>query len=185
MTLGAGFGVLFEWISLEARLEIARRIALPASNQEKEVERYRLIFIAAARARRWPCLVRRRRRGRGHGAVGAHRLRRGARLLALLAAWLQGRRASRRSSSTTTATPSRSTGTRSCASPGARCRRCAPIAREKALYVDVRRPGAQPPASPPRARLLASASTAPTSCCQRVLDARAADAHKVEASPGA
>jgi hypothetical protein len=26
--LGAGFGVLFEWVSLEARLEIARRIAL-------------------------------------------------------------------------------------------------------------------------------------------------------------
>ncbi len=27
LTLGAGFGVLFEWLSLEARLEIARRIA--------------------------------------------------------------------------------------------------------------------------------------------------------------
>jgi hypothetical protein len=27
MELGAGFGVLFEWLSLEARLEIARRIA--------------------------------------------------------------------------------------------------------------------------------------------------------------
>lgn len=29
--LGAGFGVLFEWLSLEARLEIARRIARGAS----------------------------------------------------------------------------------------------------------------------------------------------------------
>ena len=28
ITLGAGFGVVFEWISLEARLEIARRVAL-------------------------------------------------------------------------------------------------------------------------------------------------------------
>jgi hypothetical protein len=28
LTLGAGFGVVFEWISLEARLEIARRVAL-------------------------------------------------------------------------------------------------------------------------------------------------------------
>jgi hypothetical protein len=28
LTLGAGFGVIFEWISLEARLEIARRVAL-------------------------------------------------------------------------------------------------------------------------------------------------------------
>jgi hypothetical protein len=27
VTLGPGFGVLFEWVSLEARLEIARRIA--------------------------------------------------------------------------------------------------------------------------------------------------------------
>jgi hypothetical protein len=27
LTLGPGFGILFEWISLEARLEIARRIA--------------------------------------------------------------------------------------------------------------------------------------------------------------
>ena len=27
LTLGPGFGVLFEWLSLEARLEIARRIA--------------------------------------------------------------------------------------------------------------------------------------------------------------
>jgi hypothetical protein len=30
VTLGAGFGVVFEWISLEARLEIARRVALLA-----------------------------------------------------------------------------------------------------------------------------------------------------------
>jgi hypothetical protein len=30
LTLGAGFGVVFEWISLEARLEIARRVALLA-----------------------------------------------------------------------------------------------------------------------------------------------------------
>lgn len=30
VTLGAGFGVIFEWISLEARLEIARRVALLA-----------------------------------------------------------------------------------------------------------------------------------------------------------
>ena len=30
ITLGAGFGVVFEWISLEARLEIARRVALLA-----------------------------------------------------------------------------------------------------------------------------------------------------------
>jgi hypothetical protein len=30
LTLGAGFGVIFEWISLEARLEIARRVALLA-----------------------------------------------------------------------------------------------------------------------------------------------------------
>jgi hypothetical protein len=30
ITLGAGFGVIFEWISLEARLEIARRVALLA-----------------------------------------------------------------------------------------------------------------------------------------------------------
>lgn len=28
VTLSAGFGVIFEWISLEARLEIARRVAL-------------------------------------------------------------------------------------------------------------------------------------------------------------
>ena len=28
LTLGAGFGVVFEWISLEARIEIARRVAL-------------------------------------------------------------------------------------------------------------------------------------------------------------
>ncbi|HEX4459661.1 MAG TPA: PilZ domain-containing protein [Polyangia bacterium] len=28
VTLGAGFGVIFEWISMEARLEIARRVAL-------------------------------------------------------------------------------------------------------------------------------------------------------------
>jgi hypothetical protein len=28
VTLGAGFGVVFEWISLEARAEIARRVAL-------------------------------------------------------------------------------------------------------------------------------------------------------------
>jgi hypothetical protein len=31
VTLGAGFGVVFEWISLEARLEIARRVALLAA----------------------------------------------------------------------------------------------------------------------------------------------------------
>jgi len=30
ITLGAGFGVVFEWISLESRLEIARRVALLA-----------------------------------------------------------------------------------------------------------------------------------------------------------
>jgi hypothetical protein len=30
VTLGAGFGGVFEWISLEARLEIARRVALLA-----------------------------------------------------------------------------------------------------------------------------------------------------------
>jgi hypothetical protein len=30
VTLGAGFGVVFEWISLEARLEIARRVSLLA-----------------------------------------------------------------------------------------------------------------------------------------------------------
>ena len=30
ITLGAGFGLVFEWISLEARLEIARRVALLA-----------------------------------------------------------------------------------------------------------------------------------------------------------
>jgi PilZ domain-containing protein len=30
VTLGAGFGIVFEWISLEARLEIARRVALLA-----------------------------------------------------------------------------------------------------------------------------------------------------------
>ncbi len=30
VTLGAGFGVVFEWISLDARLEIARRVALLA-----------------------------------------------------------------------------------------------------------------------------------------------------------
>lgn len=30
VTLGAGFGVVFEWISLESRLEIARRVALLA-----------------------------------------------------------------------------------------------------------------------------------------------------------
>jgi hypothetical protein len=30
VTLGAGFGVVFEWIPLEARLEIARRVALLA-----------------------------------------------------------------------------------------------------------------------------------------------------------
>jgi hypothetical protein len=30
VTLGAGFGVVFEWVSLEARLEIARRVALLA-----------------------------------------------------------------------------------------------------------------------------------------------------------
>src|SRR5262245_15288272 len=30
ITLGAGFGVIFEWISLEARLEIARRVSLLA-----------------------------------------------------------------------------------------------------------------------------------------------------------
>ena len=30
VTLGGGFGVIFEWISLEARLEIARRVALLA-----------------------------------------------------------------------------------------------------------------------------------------------------------
>ncbi len=30
VTLGAGFGVIFEWIALEARLEIARRVALLA-----------------------------------------------------------------------------------------------------------------------------------------------------------
>jgi hypothetical protein len=30
VTLGAGFGIMFEWISLEARLEIARRVALLA-----------------------------------------------------------------------------------------------------------------------------------------------------------
>ncbi len=30
VTLGAGFGVVFEWIALEARLEIARRVALLA-----------------------------------------------------------------------------------------------------------------------------------------------------------
>ena len=30
VTLGAGFGVIFEWISLDARLEIARRVALLA-----------------------------------------------------------------------------------------------------------------------------------------------------------
>jgi hypothetical protein len=30
ITLGAGFGVVFEWISLEARLEIARRVSLLA-----------------------------------------------------------------------------------------------------------------------------------------------------------
>jgi hypothetical protein len=28
VTLGAGFGVVFEWISLESRIEIARRVAL-------------------------------------------------------------------------------------------------------------------------------------------------------------
>lgn len=28
VTLGAGFGVIFEWIAMEARLEIARRVAL-------------------------------------------------------------------------------------------------------------------------------------------------------------
>jgi hypothetical protein len=31
-TLGAGFGLVFEWISLEARLEIARRVQLHTSN---------------------------------------------------------------------------------------------------------------------------------------------------------
>ncbi len=31
VTLGSGFGVVFEWISLEARIEIARRVALLAS----------------------------------------------------------------------------------------------------------------------------------------------------------
>ena len=30
VTLGAGFGVVFEWISLESRIEIARRVALLA-----------------------------------------------------------------------------------------------------------------------------------------------------------
>jgi hypothetical protein len=30
ITLGAGFGVVFEWIALESRLEIARRVALLA-----------------------------------------------------------------------------------------------------------------------------------------------------------
>lgn len=30
VTLGPGFGVVFEWISLEARIEIARRVALLA-----------------------------------------------------------------------------------------------------------------------------------------------------------
>ena len=30
ITLGAGFGVIFEWISLESRIEIARRVALIA-----------------------------------------------------------------------------------------------------------------------------------------------------------
>ncbi len=30
LTLGAGFGVIFEWIPLDARLEIARRVALLA-----------------------------------------------------------------------------------------------------------------------------------------------------------
>jgi hypothetical protein len=30
VTLGAGFGVVFEWISLEARMEIARRVSLLA-----------------------------------------------------------------------------------------------------------------------------------------------------------
>ena len=30
VTLGAGFGVVFEWISLESRLEIARRVSLLA-----------------------------------------------------------------------------------------------------------------------------------------------------------
>jgi hypothetical protein len=30
VTLGAGFGLVFEWISLDARLEIARRVALLA-----------------------------------------------------------------------------------------------------------------------------------------------------------
>ena len=31
VTLGSGFGVVFEWVSLEARIEIARRVALLAS----------------------------------------------------------------------------------------------------------------------------------------------------------
>jgi hypothetical protein len=30
VTLGTGFGVVFEWISLESRLEIARRVSLLA-----------------------------------------------------------------------------------------------------------------------------------------------------------
>ena len=30
VTLGPGFGVVFEWISLESRIEIARRVALLA-----------------------------------------------------------------------------------------------------------------------------------------------------------